>query len=104
MRTAGFKLHYFLLYAVVGAYLPYVPVFLGHDLVLQDPQIGWVVGGYGLAVLLAPPRFRAPDPDQSGPRPALTSNRPSCAPFAPIAPRKRFSSSRMGISSILRRY
>jgi PPP family 3-phenylpropionic acid transporter len=59
MRTAAFRLHFFLLYAVVGAYLPYVPVFLGHDLGLQDQQIGWIVGAYGLAVLLAPPVMAA---------------------------------------------
>lgn len=59
MRTGGFKLHYFLLYAVVGAYLPYVPVFLGHDLKLPDSQIGWITGAYGLAVLVAPPVMAA---------------------------------------------
>lgn len=59
MRTAALKLHYFLLYAIVGAYLPYVPVFLGHDLKLPDWQIGWVTGCYGLAVLLAPPVMAA---------------------------------------------
>jgi PPP family 3-phenylpropionic acid transporter len=59
VRTAALKLHYFLLYAVVGAYLPYVPVFLGHDLKLPDWQIGWVTGCYGLAVLLAPPVMAA---------------------------------------------
>lgn len=59
MRQAALKLHFFLLYAVIGAYLPYVPVFLGHDLELPDWQIGWVMGCYGLAVLLAPPLMAA---------------------------------------------
>lgn len=55
MQTAALRLHFFLLYAIIGAYLPYVPVFLGHDLKLPDWQIGWVTGCYGLAVLLSPP-------------------------------------------------
>lgn len=57
MRQGAFKLHFFLLYAVVGAYLPYLPVFLDRDLGLPDWQIGWVTGCYGLSVLLAPPVF-----------------------------------------------
>ncbi|HEY8376917.1 MAG TPA: MFS transporter, partial [Nannocystis sp.] len=59
MQTAALKLHFFLLYAIVGAYLPYVPVFLGHDLKLPEYQIGWITGGYGLAVLLSPPLLSA---------------------------------------------
>lgn len=49
------RLHFLLLYAVTGAYMPYLPVFLGSDLHLPDRQIGWVTGIYGLSVLVAPP-------------------------------------------------
>jgi PPP family 3-phenylpropionic acid transporter len=49
------RLHYLLVYAVVGAYMPYLPVYLGSDLHLPDRQIGWVAGIYGLSVLVAPP-------------------------------------------------
>lgn len=59
MQTAALRLHCFLVYAIVGAYLPYVPVYLGHDLKLHDWQIGWVTGCYGLAVLLSPPVMAA---------------------------------------------
>lgn len=59
MRTLALRLHYFLLYAVIGAYMPYLPVFLARDLSLPDWQIGWVTGSYGFAVLLAPPLLAA---------------------------------------------
>lgn len=55
MRFGWIRLHFLLLYAVVGAYMPYLPVFLGSDLGLPDRQIGWVTGIYGLSVLVAPP-------------------------------------------------
>src|SRR5690606_18285366 len=55
MNSGAFKLQFFLLYAIIGAYLPYVPVFLRHDLAMPDHQIGWVTGCYGLAVVVAPP-------------------------------------------------
>ncbi len=55
MRFGWIRLHFLLLYAVVGAYMPYLPVFLGSDLHLPDWQIGWVTGIYGLSVLVAPP-------------------------------------------------
>ncbi|MDH3584666.1 MAG: MFS transporter [Phycisphaerae bacterium] len=53
MRIGWLKLQYALLYAVVGAYLPYMPIFL-HDLGLSEAEIGWVLGVYGLAVLVMP--------------------------------------------------
>lgn len=59
MRTFALRLHFFLLYAVVGSYMPYVPVFLAGDLDMPDWQIGWVTGSYGFAVLLAPPLLSA---------------------------------------------
>jgi len=55
VRFGWIRLHFLLLYAVVGAYMPYLPVFLGSDLGLPDRQIGWVTGIYGLSVLVAPP-------------------------------------------------
>ncbi|MBI1373148.1 MAG: hypothetical protein GC159_10495 [Phycisphaera sp.] len=47
------RLHYLLLFAVVGAYLPYMPVYL-NELGMSDWQIGWVSGVYGLSVILMP--------------------------------------------------
>lgn len=55
MSFAAIRLHYLLVYAVVGAYMPYLPVFLGRDLGLPDSQIGWVAGVYGLSVIVSPP-------------------------------------------------
>lgn len=57
MRFGWIRLHFLLVYAVAGAYLPYLPVYLGGDLGLPDAQIGWVSGVYGLSVLVAPPLF-----------------------------------------------
>lgn len=53
MRTGRLKLHYALVYSVLGAYLPYLPVYL-NELGFSDTAIGWVVGVYGLAVLASP--------------------------------------------------
>jgi len=47
------RLHYLLLFAVVGAYLPYMPVYL-NELGIADWQIGWISGVYGLAVIIMP--------------------------------------------------
>jgi PPP family 3-phenylpropionic acid transporter len=55
VRFAAIRLHYFVAYAIVGAYMPYLPVFLGDDLGMPDWQIGWVAGMYGMAVILSPP-------------------------------------------------
>lgn len=55
MRFFAIRLHYLLVYAVLGAYMPYLPVFLGRDLGMHDAQIGWITGIYGLSVILGPP-------------------------------------------------
>lgn len=55
VRFGSIRLHYLLAYAIVGAYMPYLPVFLGGDLGMPDWQIGWVAGMYGMAVILSPP-------------------------------------------------
>lgn len=47
------RFQYALVYAVIGAYMPYAPVYL-HQLGLSDPQIGWTLGSIGLAVLFMP--------------------------------------------------
>lgn len=57
MRFGWIRLHFLLVYAVAGAYMPYLPVYLGTDLGLPDAQIGWVSGVYGLSVLVAPLLF-----------------------------------------------
>lgn len=55
MRFGSIRLHYLLAYAILGAYMPYLPVFLGRDLGMPDRQIGWIAGMYGMAVILSPP-------------------------------------------------
>ncbi len=55
MRFASIRLHYLLAYAIVGSYMPYLPVFLGRDLGMPDWQIGWIAGMYGMAVIFSPP-------------------------------------------------
>ena len=55
MHFGAIRLHFLVAYAIVGAYMPYLPVFLGDDLGMPDWQIGWVAGMYGLAVILSPP-------------------------------------------------
>ncbi len=55
MRYGWIRLHYALLYAVVGAYLPYMPVYLNQQMKLSDGDIGWILGIYGLSVILMPP-------------------------------------------------
>lgn len=55
MGFRAIRLHYLLVYAVIGAYMPYLPVFLGRDLGMPDAQIGWIAGMYGLSVILSPP-------------------------------------------------
>ena len=55
MRFAAIRLHYLIAYAIIGAYMPYLPVFLGRDLGMPDWQIGWVAGMYGMAVVFSPP-------------------------------------------------
>lgn len=57
MRFGWIRLHFALVYAVAGAYMPYLPVYLGSDLGMPDAQIGWVSGAYGLSVLVAPALF-----------------------------------------------
>lgn len=53
MRFGVIRLHYLLLYTVVGAYLPYASLYLEWR-GLSEAAIGWVVGVYGLAVLAMP--------------------------------------------------
>jgi PPP family 3-phenylpropionic acid transporter len=55
LRFTAIRLHYLLVYAALGAYTPYLPVFLGQDLGMHDAQIGWITGVYGLSVILGPP-------------------------------------------------
>lgn len=47
------KGQFFFAFAVMGSLLPYLPVYLA-DRGLSDPQIGWVLGVGGLAILLTP--------------------------------------------------
>lgn len=53
MRFGFIRLHYLLLYTVVGAYLPYASLYLAWR-GLSEAAIGWVVGVYGLAVMAMP--------------------------------------------------
>jgi PPP family 3-phenylpropionic acid transporter len=47
------KIQYVLLYTIVGAWMPYLPVYLD-ELGMTDGQIGWIIGVYGLSVLIMP--------------------------------------------------
>ena len=47
------KLHYLLLYGLIGAFLPYSPLYLSEQ-GFTDWQIGWVLGAYGLTILIMP--------------------------------------------------
>lgn len=58
MRIRQLKVHYFLLYAVLGAMMPYLPLYC-RQVGLSESQIGWVLGVYGLAVMVAPPIYTA---------------------------------------------
>jgi MFS family permease len=53
MRFGPLRLHYFILFTLMGAYLPFMPLYL-RQLALADWQIGWAMGISGLAVLIAP--------------------------------------------------
>ncbi len=53
MRITQLKIQYVLIYAIVGSYLPYMPVYL-HSLDLSDAETGWVLGAYGIALLIMP--------------------------------------------------
>ena len=54
MSRFAIKLHYVLAYAVLGAHLPYLPIYL-NQLNFDRAQIGWVSAVFGVGVLLAPP-------------------------------------------------
>ncbi len=54
MALRVIKLHYVLVYAVLGALMPYLSIY-GQQRGLTDAQIGWVIGVFGLAVIVAPP-------------------------------------------------
>lgn len=56
MKIAALKVHFFLVYAVLGAMMPYLPVYC-REVGLTESQIGWVIGIYGFAVLVGPPVY-----------------------------------------------
>lgn len=56
MRFGAIRIHYLLLFALSGAYLPYLPVYL-NGLGLGDAQIGWVMGVHGVMTGLMPLLF-----------------------------------------------
>jgi PPP family 3-phenylpropionic acid transporter len=47
------RVHYMLLYGTIGAFLPYMPLYLNQR-GLADWQIGWVLGLFGVAVMIMP--------------------------------------------------
>ncbi|QGJ69165.1 Hypothetical protein PBC10988_8320 [Planctomycetales bacterium 10988] len=53
---APLKLHYALAYAVLGSYLPYLPVFL-QDQGFDTVEIGWIISLQGFAVVISPTLF-----------------------------------------------
>lgn len=54
MRYGSLKLHFVLMYAVLGVFMPYMPLY-ARQLGISDAQIGWVFGSWGIAVLISPP-------------------------------------------------
>jgi PPP family 3-phenylpropionic acid transporter len=48
------KAQYFLTFAVMGAVLPYLSVYLSNQRGLSDAQIGWVMSVSGLAIVVTP--------------------------------------------------
>jgi PPP family 3-phenylpropionic acid transporter len=54
MALRAIKFHYVLVYAVLGALMPYLSVY-AEQRGLSDAEIGWVIGAWGVAVLVAPP-------------------------------------------------
>ncbi len=48
------KFHYVLAYATLGAIMPYLPLYAQQQ-GLSGTEVGWVMGVFGLAVLVAPP-------------------------------------------------
>jgi PPP family 3-phenylpropionic acid transporter len=54
LRTV--KLHYVVVYGVLAALLPYLPLY-ADSAGLSDSQIGWVMGMFGVAVLIGPPLY-----------------------------------------------
>ena len=53
MNFGWTKVQYVLVYAVVGAYLPYLPLLLG-DRGVDEKGIGWILGIYGLVIAIMP--------------------------------------------------
>lgn len=54
MRLAAIRLNYFMAYAAIGAFGPYIALHL-KDVGLTDAQLGWVLGIYGVPILFGPP-------------------------------------------------
>jgi PPP family 3-phenylpropionic acid transporter len=58
MPIAWLRAHYVLVYAILGALLPYLSLYAkGQG--LSDTQVGWVLAVFGLAVIIAPPVYTA---------------------------------------------
>ncbi|QBI18409.1 hypothetical protein ER308_01695 [Egibacter rhizosphaerae] len=50
----GIRTQYVLAYAVIGSIGPFLPIYLSREQGLSDPQIGFVVGLSGFAIIVAP--------------------------------------------------
>jgi len=58
MPIAWLRAHYVMVYAILGALLPYLSLYAkGQG--LSDTQVGWVLAVFGLAVIIAPPIYTA---------------------------------------------
>lgn len=56
MKLPVIKLHYLVVYGILGALMPYLPIYARQS-GLSERQIGWVLGVFGLAVLVTPPIY-----------------------------------------------
>lgn len=58
MPIPWLRAHYVLVYAILGALLPYLSLYAkGRG--LSDTQVGWVLAVFGMAVIVAPPIYTA---------------------------------------------
>jgi PPP family 3-phenylpropionic acid transporter len=57
MSLNWLRVHCLLAYAVMGAWMPYLSLYLENELALTRSQIGWVLSQMGVAVIVAPPIF-----------------------------------------------
>lgn len=53
MASRRIKLHYVLIYALLGSHIPYLPVRL-HELGFDEREVGWILALPGVAIMITP--------------------------------------------------